>query len=118
LRNIIIHIIVSDVFYIYKVLFLAAMDGGVVINFATIFRITFRCMRWFGGPDKRLCSKRRADKLCRSNGVGMFPSYAGARSETIAAAEAEGPLGPVRLAEQVCACFQVFILFVFLILYQ
>jgi hypothetical protein len=28
-------------------------------------------MRWFGGPNKRLRNKRRADKLYQSNGVGM-----------------------------------------------
>jgi hypothetical protein len=33
----------------------------------------------------------------------MFPGVAGARSETIAVAEAEPPAGGVRLAEQVCA---------------
>jgi hypothetical protein len=28
-------------------------------------------MRRFGGPDKEMRSISKADKLCRSNGVGM-----------------------------------------------
>jgi hypothetical protein len=33
--------------------------------------------------------------MCRSNGVGMFANEVGARSETIAVAEAEPPTGGV-----------------------
>jgi hypothetical protein len=43
-------------------------------------RITFRLYATVCGPDKEMRSISRADKLCRSNGVGMFPSIAGARS--------------------------------------
>jgi hypothetical protein len=45
-------------------------------------------MRRFGGPDKEMRSISRADKLCRSNGVGM------SAANDLAVAEAEGPLGP------------------------
>jgi hypothetical protein len=33
--------------------------------------VTFRCLRRFGGPYKQMRSICRADKMCRSNGVGM-----------------------------------------------
>jgi hypothetical protein len=34
------------------------------------------CIRRFGGPDKEMRSISLSDKLCRSNGVEMFPSEA------------------------------------------
>jgi hypothetical protein len=45
-------------------------------------------MRRFGGPDKEMRSISRADKLCRSNGVGMSVAI------DLAIAEAEGTLAP------------------------
>jgi hypothetical protein len=40
-------------------------------------------MQRFGGPDKEMRSISMADKLCRSNGVGMFANEVGARSGMI-----------------------------------
>jgi hypothetical protein len=54
-------------------------------------------MRRFGGLNKRLRSKRRADKLWVECGVGME------RSETIAVAEAEGSLVPGAYTALLCA---------------
>jgi hypothetical protein len=45
------------------------------------------CLRRFGGPNKEMHSISRADKLCRSNGVGMSEAI------DLAVAEAEPPTG-------------------------
>jgi hypothetical protein len=44
----------------------------------------------------------RADKLCRSNGVGIFPSEAGARND-LGIAEAEPPTGGEVYTVLLCA---------------
>jgi hypothetical protein len=53
-----------------------------------LFRLTFGCMQRFDDPNKEMRSISRADKLCRSNGVGM------SKANDLAITEAEGPLGP------------------------
>jgi hypothetical protein len=61
------------------------------------------CLRRFGGPDKEMRSISRADKLCRSNSVGMFRPKVCAQRNDLDIAEAEGPLGPEVLTDLLCA---------------
>jgi hypothetical protein len=64
------------------------------VNVPAVLKPLARQSERFCNPNKEMRNISRAGKLCRSFGVGMFPSEAGARSGMAKPSEAEGPQGP------------------------